>query len=98
MELCSDGTLRQCLVAGWYGHESAAVLVTRQILCGVQYLAESNLIHCDLKTDNILVANASQHEIKICDFGLAVECCINEFCELAGFGTTWYTRTATWWI
>lgn len=40
-----------------------------QILCGVKYLHSADVIHRDLKPNNILVT--IQGELKICDFGLA---------------------------
>ena len=40
----------------------------KQILAGVYYLHSNNIIHRDLKSENILIKN---YEIKICDFGLA---------------------------
>jgi serine/threonine protein kinase len=39
-----------------------------QILLGLDYLHDRNLIHRDLKPSNVLIDDSSK--IKICDFGL----------------------------
>ncbi|XP_068602864.1 striated muscle preferentially expressed protein kinase [Brachionichthys hirsutus] len=45
----------------------------RQLLEGVNYLHHLNIIHLDIKPDNILVADPHGDQIRICDFGNAVE-------------------------
>jgi WNK lysine deficient protein kinase len=69
-ELFSSGTLRSyrlryprvslCAVRSW----------ARQILAGLAYLHAHNVIHRDLKCDNLLV-NGHQGQVKIADLGLA---------------------------
>uniref|UniRef100_A0AC35FG39 Protein kinase domain-containing protein n=1 Tax=Panagrolaimus sp. PS1159 TaxID=55785 RepID=A0AC35FG39_9BILA len=44
-----------------------------QITDAVKYLHQTNIIHCDLKTDNILVKDDKGTEIEITDFGCAVD-------------------------
>ena len=39
-----------------------------QILAGVEYLHKRNIVHRDLKLDNILID--SKIQLKLCDFGL----------------------------
>ena len=39
------------------------------ILCGLKYIHSANVMHRDIKPDNILVT--SDLQIKICDFGLS---------------------------
>ena len=39
-----------------------------QVLCGLQWIHSADIIHCDLKPQNILVKSG---QVKICDFGLA---------------------------
>eukprot|EP00884_Botryococcus_braunii_P022449 jgi/Botrbrau1/8889/Bobra.0148s0009.1 len=50
----------------WY---EKVVNFTKQLLTGLQYLHEQNIMHFDIKTTNLLV---SEHgTLKICDFGLS---------------------------
>ncbi|OQR85159.1 serine/threonine-protein kinase minibrain-like isoform X1, partial [Achlya hypogyna] len=41
----------------------------RQVLESLQYLAESSIIHCDLKPENIVLVNRSKSQVKLIDFG-----------------------------
>ena len=43
--------------------------ILHQIICGVKFLHSANVLHRDLKTQNILVDR--RLNVKICDFGLA---------------------------
>lgn len=43
--------------------------VTWQILQGLQYIHGLNLIHCDLKPENIMIKSYSKTQVKIIDFG-----------------------------
>ena len=44
------------------------VYIFYQILLGLDYLHERNLIHRDMKPSNVLIDNDSK--IRLCDFGL----------------------------
>lgn len=46
-----------------------AMNIIRQIRDGYKYLFQQNILHRDLKLDNILVAKKEDLQIKICDFG-----------------------------
>jgi serine/threonine protein kinase len=43
----------------------------RKLTRSVDYLHESNIIHRDIKLENVLI-DESQEEINLCDFGLAI--------------------------
>lgn len=45
----------------------------QQILEGMQYVHKQNIIHLDLKPENIVCVDTSGTQIKIIDFGLARE-------------------------
>jgi mitogen-activated protein kinase 1/3 len=49
--------------------EDQVKLILYNILCGLKYIHSANILHRDLKPDNILIYNDCQ--VKICDFGLS---------------------------
>ena len=50
------------------GEEEIKIIIYN-IICGIQYIHSSNIIHRDIKPGNILINK--ECNIKICDFGLA---------------------------
>lgn len=57
--------------------EPTSVCYMRQILEGVQYMHHCNIVHLDLKPENIVCVNSTGSLIKIIDFGLASKLGIN---------------------
>lgn len=50
--------------------EEAIAFILYEVAKGVQYLHKNNIIHRDIKSDNILLRK-EHNEVKICDFGYA---------------------------
>jgi dual specificity tyrosine-phosphorylation-regulated kinase 2/3/4 len=43
--------------------------IVTQMVQGLKYLRENQIIHCDLKPENIIFADESYQEVKLIDFG-----------------------------
>ncbi|XP_051970982.1 myosin light chain kinase 3-like isoform X1 [Xyrauchen texanus] len=72
MEYVEGGELFERIVDENYQlTELDAIVFTRQICEGVQYLHQQYILHLDLKPENILCVNSTGNQIKIIDFGLA---------------------------
>ncbi|XP_022762710.1 mitogen-activated protein kinase kinase kinase 17-like [Durio zibethinus] len=70
MEYMASGSLSD--VAEKFGgalDEEVIRLYTRQILCGLKYLHENGIVHCDLKCKNVLLGSSGH--VKLTDFGCA---------------------------
>ncbi|KAJ4349771.1 U4/U6 small nuclear ribonucleoprotein prp4 [Didymosphaeria variabile] len=67
--------LRDLLKENTNGHGLSLQAVrsySRQMFIGLQHLQNCQVVHCDLKPDNILVS-PDMKTIKLCDFGTAVD-------------------------
>jgi 5'-AMP-activated protein kinase catalytic alpha subunit len=53
-------------------NENTARFIFRQIIESIQYIHSQNIVHRDIKLDNILIDLSNN--IKICDFGVGREC------------------------
>ncbi|KAB5567104.1 hypothetical protein PHYPO_G00228920 [Pangasianodon hypophthalmus] len=53
-------------------HRDVRVYI-QQILEGVGYIHSMNILHLDIKTDNILMVSPDGEDLKICDFGFCQE-------------------------
>eukprot|EP00949_MAST-11_sp_MAST-11-sp1_P001483 g1483.t1 len=73
MEFCKGGSLRQLIRKRGTLTESEAKTLMHQLRQGLQFLREQNVIHRDLKPDNLLLTSEdmSSTKLKIADFGLA---------------------------
>ncbi|XP_071978466.1 striated muscle preferentially expressed protein kinase isoform X3 [Engystomops pustulosus] len=73
MELCSKEELLDRIVRKPSVSESEIRCFVRQILEGLDYLHHKNILHLDIKPENILMADMISDQIRICDFGNAQE-------------------------
>ncbi|KAM9843468.1 myosin light chain kinase, smooth muscle [Aulostomus maculatus] len=72
MEFIAGGELFERIVDDNFEHtEPASVNYMQQILEGVAFMHEQNIVHLDLKPENIVCVNTTGTSIKIIDFGLA---------------------------
>lgn len=67
MELL-EGVSLNSLTGGYSFGEKQMALVIREMLKGIEYLHQRNLIHRDIKSSNVMVC--SNGDIKLVDFGL----------------------------
>ncbi|XP_056393002.1 striated muscle preferentially expressed protein kinase isoform X2 [Hyla sarda] len=78
MELCSKEELLDRMVRKPTVCESEIRSFVRQILEGLDYLHHKNILHLDIKPENILMADMISDQIRICDFGNAQELNVEE--------------------
>nr|CAI5840669.1 unnamed protein product [Callosobruchus analis] len=72
MEYISGGELFERVVADDFTlTEKDCILFMRQICEGVAYMHRQQVVHLDLKPENIMCHTRLSHEIKIIDFGLS---------------------------
>ncbi|KQK22394.1 serine/threonine-protein kinase ATG1c isoform X1 [Brachypodium distachyon] len=72
LEYCRGGDLYSYLMRHKRVPETVAKHFIRQLACGLQMLRDNNVVHRDLKPQNILlVANNENSILKIADFGFA---------------------------
>merc|ERR1740131_272978 len=78
-ELCPHGTLRQLLDSNEWLTPLQTLQCVRQICCGLTVAHSTQVIHLDLKPDNILVS--ADHVLKISDFGISIDLDVVAQCE-----------------
>ncbi|XP_041634264.1 myosin light chain kinase, smooth muscle isoform X2 [Cheilinus undulatus] len=72
MEFIAGGELFERIVDDNFEHtEPASVHYMQQILEGIAYMHQQNIVHLDLKPENIVCVDTTGTSIKIIDFGLA---------------------------
>jgi len=77
----AGGELFERIVADDFEHtEPTSARYMQQILEGMQYVHKQNIVHLDLKPENIVCVDTTGTRIKIIDFGLA-----SELGEFSGF-------------
>ncbi|CAL2050776.1 unnamed protein product [Caenorhabditis brenneri] len=108
MENCVFGDFRSLLKDQNLGclYQDEVPFYMDELMMGIQYLHKKDIIHQDLKLDNLLLT--SDHHLKICDFGLS-QTGVKENMKLHVFCGTmanmppekithgWYTRLSDWW-
>lgn len=83
--VCSiaGGELFERIVDDNFEHtESASVRYMQEILEGVAYMHQQNIVHLDLKPENIVCVDPISTSIKIIDFGLACKLGENLRCSI----------------
>ncbi|CAL8301334.1 unnamed protein product [Lota lota] len=72
MEYIAGGELFERIVHESFEHtEPTSVRYMKQILEGMQYVHKQNIVHLDLKPENIVCVDSTDIQVKIIDFGLA---------------------------
>uniref|UniRef100_A0A3P8W6V9 Obscurin, cytoskeletal calmodulin and titin-interacting RhoGEF a n=1 Tax=Cynoglossus semilaevis TaxID=244447 RepID=A0A3P8W6V9_CYNSE len=69
---CSHGLLDHLLLKGSVSEKEVQSFI-QQILEGVGHIHSMNIMHLDIKPENILMVYPPRDEIKICDFGFCQE-------------------------
>jgi serine/threonine protein kinase len=69
MEVCGGGDLLTYVRKRRKLKEDVAAHLFKQIITGIKYCHAKNVLHRDIKLDNILLT--SQGTVKICDFGVS---------------------------
>jgi len=77
MELCSGGKVINFLARMQGYRESDAALLMKQVLLALDYMHDKNIIHRDVKPDNMLLESwrpLEDNTLKLADFGLSCKC------------------------
>lgn len=69
MEVCGGGDLLTYVRRRRKLKEDVAKYLFNQIITGVKYINSKNVLHRDIKLDNILLTSCGL--VKICDFGVS---------------------------
>lgn len=75
VEHCEGGDLDRHLRRPGYGQtlsEKTAVNVFKQILRAIAYIHQNDIIHADIKPENVLFKKDPFSIVKLCDFGLSM--------------------------
>lgn len=88
-DLCTGGELFDTILKEKVFTESRAAEYMRQILSAIAYCHDKNLVHCDLKPENIMLESAESTLIKVIDFGNSSVCTKDQ--KLSNkFGSVYY--------
>ena len=73
MELCTGGELLDSVSRTGCLSEASAAIYMKQILSALCYMHSLNIVHRDLKLENMLIEKSNSNHLKIADFGIATE-------------------------
>ena len=73
MDYIGGGELFERIIEKEYLEEKEAVQYLHQLIQGLQHMHNKNIVHLDIKPENILCVDAKSNRIKLIDFGLARE-------------------------
>ena len=73
MEYCRGGELLDSIIKNGHLTEVETAVYMKQILSAVFYMHSMNIAHRDLKLENMLLESPTTRNIKIADFGTAIE-------------------------
>ncbi|XP_047102318.1 twitchin isoform X3 [Schistocerca piceifrons] len=83
-EFLSGGELFERITAEGYSMSEAEVInYMRQICEGVKHMHEKNIIHLDIKPENIMCQTRNSTNVKLIDFGLATKLDPNEVVKIS---------------
>lgn len=68
---------------GYHMTEAEVINYMRQVCEGVKHMHEKNIIHLDLKPENIMCQTSTSTNVKIIDFGLATKLDPNELIKIS---------------
>jgi serine/threonine protein kinase len=71
MEYCSGGEVHEYLKEIGKFSEEDCYSYASQLTEAVRYCHNSNVIHRDLKLENLLFQDGMKMRLKVCDFGIA---------------------------
>ena len=93
MEMEVGGESLEKIMALKHFTEDESAQLMQGIFQALSYLHEEcNVIHRDLKPENVLISDPSNlRSVKLCDFGLSVECTKSSMQDFARCGTLLYT-------
>lgn len=60
-------------------HPQQLKVITYQMLQGLKYMKNKQVIHCDMKPENVLFTDDSVNSVKLIDFGASCESCQSGF-------------------
>lgn len=85
LELVSGGELFDFISEKEKLSEDEAAAFIKQILLGCKHMHEKNIVHLDLKPENVMLTSKESQKIKLIDFGLSQKLVPGEdICEMMG--------------